>query len=76
MSGDFGCGIIGGVIVIKIYCFCANLWDGGMRWRNCEVYARIVIYDEMQVYLRVVFCVDNPQLCLYSPHSKQHTFGQ
>ena len=39
-------------------------------WADVSVYARITIYNDMQVYLRVVFCVDNPQLCVPIHHTQ------
>ena len=63
--GDFGCGIFNDVIVIWIYCICTCLCDSGVRWIYWDVFVKIVIGGDVQVYLKVVSCVGNPLLFVF-----------
>ena len=56
-------------IEIQTDCVCTCLHDGGMRLIWCGGYYEIMVYGDVQVYLKEVSYVDNPSLCGHTHHT-------
>ena len=66
--GDCDCDICGDRTVILICCVCICPGDGGEKSIWFGAWYGILVYDDVQVYWRVVFDVDNPLLYVHIHH--------
>ena len=63
-------GICKDEIVIWIYCICIFLHGNDRRLIYCEVSVGMMICDDVQVCLEVVFCADSLLLCVHIHHTQ------